>query len=304
MLLHSTLIPKFSRCILQSPVLGAPLFSNPESIATKSSVYEKVKGNLNVKTVQELQKVPWQDLLKAFSASDPRAGLTHVPMIDHFFSENWRDQAWFARKRTGHVMIGNMAVEAGSVVSVVLGGTPKPPTPPKTQALIDALGAAVGEAKIRALTNAYLINPSLLLPEIRKNLFSIIEDLAFRQPTAQLVAGLQAPHPGKTPKVYQYSFEQANPFHGQFTGVADHALDLAYLHGDIGIFEGTLQPQNEEWLFGYDVKTKWIEFADGEEPWDHEKVMQFGPNYAFQEMELNTFLTEKWKSANWAALDS
>ena len=115
--------------------------------------------------------------------------------------------------------------------------------------------------------------------------------------------GPQAPHPGKTPKVYQYSFEQPNPFQGQFTGVADHALDLAYLHGDIGIFEGTLQPQNKEWLFGYDVKTKWIEFADGEQPWDHGKVMQFGPNYASQEMELNTFLTEKWKSANWAALD-
>jgi carboxylesterase type B len=56
--ISSLLSSYFSLVVLQSMILGTPVFSNPQTIAEKSYVYEKVKEVLKATTVKELQEVP------------------------------------------------------------------------------------------------------------------------------------------------------------------------------------------------------------------------------------------------------
>lgn len=300
--MHSDLEPRFSKCILQSQILGAPLFGNPETIATKSAVYEKVKANLGVTTVQQLQLVPWQDLLKAFASSDPRAGLPHVPMIDDIvLSENWKNNYNFARARSGSVLVGNTGYEA-SVIEAVLAVVSKPATPPSTKDLLASIRSVVSAEKVDPMLSQYQIFETVPLAAIRSNLLSLIEDIAWYQPTAELVTLLETPHPARTTVVHQYTFQQLNPFKGAFEGKANHALDLAYLHGEPQIFEQTTN-ESSEMTFSDAVKGYWIWFADGEPVWDSKQMMEFGPGGVDSPGDLATFMEEKRHSGRWGALD-
>ncbi|KAF8858989.1 alpha/beta-hydrolase [Acephala macrosclerotiorum] len=83
----------FSRAIIQSQTLGAPLFATPLSLSTASSLYAATKSVLNVTTVKELEEVEWERLVEAYQKSDPRNGFGHVPVIDNiFFLENWKEE--------------------------------------------------------------------------------------------------------------------------------------------------------------------------------------------------------------------
>jgi carboxylesterase type B len=294
--MHSLLPARFSRVILQSQELGAPLVSTPESIATKDWIYTKTKVHLNAKSVKELQEVPWQDLLTAYNASDPRTGLAHVPMIDGlFFDENWRSNYQFARGRSGTVLLGNTAAE-GAVVTLVLAAAPKPASPPPTSALITALQSVITGEKLAPLINAYGLLDSTPVKEVKKNLLLLVEDMMWNSPTQELATILTSPHPNFKTPVYQYTFAQPNPFSGPFKGVPAHALDLAYLHGDPLIFEGLDQSEKDlqEVMKGY-----WIEFADGERLWDEGQMWSFGPGGQRSGTELEVFLKvrkEKWGS--------
>lgn len=276
MLLHSNLNPFFSRCILQSELLGTPFFTPTESITTKSTVYQRTKDHLGVTTVKELQAVPVQDLIAALAASDPRSGLPHVPMIDDILlSENWRSNFNFARGRNGNVMIGNVGAES-SVISIVIAGHPKPASPPTTSSLISSLHGALSTDKVQNLLDAYQIidNTSRLnLFELKKNLLRLVEDLSFYRPPYALAAALVAK---KAPaNLYRYSFQKHNPFNGPFQGVSAHALDLAYIHGDPAIFTGT-DNESAEIAFQDKIKELWINFADGERVWDEKMWMGMG----------------------------
>ncbi|KAH6720641.1 Alpha/Beta hydrolase protein [Leptodontidium sp. MPI-SDFR-AT-0119] len=297
-LLHSELYPRFSKAILQSQVLGAPLLTNPETIAAKSATYEKVKKYLGLTTLHQLQTVNWQDLLKAYVACDPRAGLPQVPMIDGIvLSENWRDNYNFSRGRSGAVMIGTTGYE-GAVIEAVLVGAPKSQSPPTTKTLIDSAHAALPNAPVGAILSEYQIFEQTALAEVRPKLLTILEDLAWYIPTAELAQKLQDPHPNQKTTVYQYSFQHLNPFQGPFKGKSVHALDLAYLHGDPDMFIGTEQTNIE--LQSQEVfKGHWGLFADGEIVWDPKQMMEFGPHDLGGPVDMATFLKEKRRSDRW-----
>ncbi|KAL2060719.1 hypothetical protein VTL71DRAFT_9360 [Oculimacula yallundae] len=301
-LLHSELTPRFSKAILQSEVLGAPLLTNPETIAAKSATYDKMKTYLGVTTVQELQTVDWQDLLKAYMACNARAGLPEVPMIDDIvLSANWRDNYNFARGRSGIVMIGNTLNE-GSAIEAILAGAPKSESPPTTQSLITAVRAALPDLPIGAIFSQYQIAEDTALSIVRAQLLTMIEDIAWFIPTVELVEKLENPHPFRKCTVYQYSFQQLSPFEGQFKGRPAHALDLAYLHGDPEIFilngtkETNIELQSQEFLKG-----QWVLFADGEVLWDSKKIMEIGPYELGGPVDIDTFLKEKRDSDRWNA---
>ncbi|KAH7327085.1 Alpha/Beta hydrolase protein [Rhexocercosporidium sp. MPI-PUGE-AT-0058] len=297
-LIHSELTPRFSKAIMQSQVLGAPLLTSPEMIAAKTATYEKVKKYLGVTTIQQLQTVNWQDLLKAYIACDPRSGFPQVPMIDDIvLSAKWRDNYNFSRGRSGAVMIGNTGYE-GAVIEAVLAGAPKSQNPPTTQSLIDSAHIALPNAPVGAIFSQYQIFEHTTLPEVRSKLLTMIEDIAWYIPTAELVQKFEAPHPNRTTTVYQYSFQQLNPFQGLFKGKPVHALDLAYLHGDPDMFIGT-EHTNVELQSQEVLKGNWGLFADGENVWDPKKMMEFGPHDLGGPVDMATFLKEKRRSGRW-----
>jgi carboxylesterase type B len=79
-------------------------------------------------------------------------------------------------------------------------------------------------------------SPSVSLSPLKKNLLSLLEDLLFYEPTQAFVKVFKA-RSAQAPQIWQYAFDQANPFEGAFKGIPSHALDLAYLHGNLDIFE-------------------------------------------------------------------
>ncbi|KAK0114231.1 hypothetical protein ONS95_013729 [Cadophora gregata] len=297
-LIHSELNPRFSKAIMQSHVLGAPLLTNPETIASKSATYEKVKSFLRVQTLEELRLVKWQDLLKAYAASDPRAGLPQVPMIDDIvLSADWQDNYNFSRGRNGRILIGTTGYE-GAVIEAVLAGAPKAESPPTAKALISSAQAALPDAAVEKIFSQYGIFEDTTLLEVRASLFTMVEDLGWYIPTSELVAKLRSQNQHHKTTVYQYSFQHLNPFEGIFKGKPVHALDLAYLHGSPEMFIGTEQTNME--LQAQEVlKGNWILFADGEDMWDMKQMMVFGPHDLGGAVDMITFLKEKRQSDRW-----
>jgi hypothetical protein len=119
-------------------------------------------------------------------------------------------------------------------------------------------------------------------------------------PTPHTVEKLLSPKNHNNPKVYQYTFGQLNPFNAPFNGISNHALDLAYLHGDPRMFGDTANPEIEKSI-DTAIKERWISFAYGEEPWDEKKILHVGPGKV-TELNDETFLRGR-KSENWKALD-
>ncbi len=77
---------------MQSQVLGGPLFSTLQTTSEKTVLYNTLKQKLDVTSLEELEQVPWKDLMKAYQVSDPRNGLPEVSMIDGvLIDEGWRE---------------------------------------------------------------------------------------------------------------------------------------------------------------------------------------------------------------------
>lgn len=74
-------------------------------------------------------------------------------------------------------------------------------------------------------------------------------------------------------KAYQYHYDEANPFMPKDKALSGHAVDL------FGLFGGYDDDVNDETRrVGRMMRTKWIDFINGEEPWRTEEVYLLGPN--------------------------
>ena len=160
-------------------------------------------------------------------------------MIDDIqFPDNWQPR--WARYQAGKVIIGNTGAE-GAVLSAVLSGLPVPQAPPYARSQIPALETKVDKTKIDILLATYqtIDSPSVSLSQLKKNLLSLLEDVLFYELTQAFIKDFKA-RSAQAPKIWEYVFDEANPFEGAFKGIPSQALDLAYLHGDLDIFDGTV----------------------------------------------------------------
>ena len=74
-------------------------------------------------------------------------------------------------------------------------------------------------------------------------------------------------------KAYQYYYDEPNPFMPKDKAMAGHAVDL------LGTFGGYDEEVNDETRrVGRMLRTKWIDFVNGEEPWQTDEVFVFGPD--------------------------
>jgi len=278
--------------------LGTPVFSDPQTIAEKTSVYNKLKEVLKLSTVKELQNAPWEDLFKAYSVSDPRHGMGEVGMIDdEFLSSSWRDRLKFASGR-GEMLIGTNGWES-SVCAIVFMQSPTVDPKPMAQSLIDKLHSIVSPSKVDALLKAYKISAVSPAESVVDSIYAIIDDFMFYKPAEWL-----SEHAKKHGiKVREYTFDQQQPFGGPFKGTASHSLDLAYLHGDPAIF-AHLPNIERELAIQDEVQNSWIDFSYGQAPWDVNVVKQFGPNGNVRMLEKETFLRDLRRKSIWFVFDA
>ncbi|KAA8572120.1 hypothetical protein EYC84_002040 [Monilinia fructicola] len=199
--IHSLLPPHFHRAIMQSQTMGQPLFSTPQSIEAKSDIYNKLKENIGVKTVKELQQVEWKKLIEAYGAI--KTGSIELGMIDdEFFGKDWRTRFSFkdqegesiANKTPPEVMMGNTGRE-GTTEEIL-----------RTYHI--TIPAAPVPASDRQLTD----------PNLADSLLTILENLFFYKGTAEFIAHAQA-HSKHKVIVRQFIFQQRNPLltAGNFT---------------------------------------------------------------------------------------
>jgi hypothetical protein len=274
---------------MQSELLGAPLATTPQTIEEKSELYEKVKETLEVTTLKELEAVPWEDLIKVYSCSDPRSGFGEVGMIDgQFFSSFWRDHFAFQ----GELVLGTTDDEGTVIDSTMRGGRGTNPRP-KTKELLDSLfSLPLRGCKIKAALETYNITPLTSATDLEEKIMFILEDIAWYKPTADFA--LHASKHGI--RVHEYAFSQLQPFGGPYKGTASHTVDLAYLHGSPSIFQETEYPENELKI-QYELQESWISVAYGQTPWGKQSVKCFGPDGKTSEVRKDAFLREYRRGA-------
>ena len=77
----------------------------------------------------------------------------------------------------------------------------------------------------------------------------------------------------KDGKVYQYYYDEPNPFAGK-EGKAGHGVDMFGLFGG---YDNADEFSDEHRRVGRMMRTKWIDFINGEEPWGKQETYVFGP---------------------------
>ncbi|PVH79021.1 alpha/beta-hydrolase [Cadophora sp. DSE1049] len=298
-LLHCIPPPPISRAIMQSQTLRTPIFTPTLTLTSSNTLYNATKSALGITTLPELESIPWQDLLAAYTTSDPRNGFGHVPIIDDvFFPSNFASNFTFK----GDLILGTTGKES-AVISCVAANFPTISPKPSTSTLLSTLHTFFPPAetqstpsKLTPILTGYNLTSSTPPSSTAETILNIIEDLAFYQPSHTL-SHLARQH-GIT--VHEYSFEQRQPFGGPFKGVPAHALDLAYLHGESGIFDGTEDPEGEREVQRA-VQDSWIRFAwgegwsrGGEEEEGKEVVRRLGPEGKVVDEDRASFL-RKWR---------
>lgn len=301
---------------MQSQTMGQPLFSVPQSIEAKSDLYTKTKEKLGVSTVKEMQEVEWEKLVEAYRTVDTRTGLGELAMVDgEVFDENWRSRFEFKgsdddeKNKGPELMIGNTGRE-GSVIKAVMMGSPKSNPQPTVKTLSTSLSTILPSEKAEDILKIYNIPPTpshelqtISEPsQFTEGVLTIIEDLIFYKGTAEFIALAQNKNPEV--KFNQYIFKQKNPFStaGVFQGVAVHALDLAYLHGDERIFSGVADREGEVNMMR-EMQREWVEFVygygAGKGTEEKGGVRTFGPDGKLGMMGIQEFREERrydrWK---------
>ena len=78
----------------------------------------------------------------------------------------------------------------------------------------------------------------------------------------------------KSGKAYQYYYDEPNPFQPKSKAKAAHAVDLFGLFGG---YDDAEEFSDEHRRVGRMMRTKWIDFVNGEEPWSTNETYLLGP---------------------------
>jgi len=116
------------------------------------------------------------------------------------------------------------------------------------------------------LKHLYSISPTRSTPS-RHGALDFINDLVYAMPVEDVVRTRR--QAGKT--TYQYVIDQPNPW--QASSRAHHAVDLLYLFAG---YDLSFNPAAAK--VAREMRDKWIQFINGEKPWDAGERFGFGPH--------------------------
>lgn len=102
----------------------------------------------------------------------------------------------------------------------------------------------------------------------RQGAMQFMGDARFNLPSIDMTQNLR--DAGK--KVHRFIFDEANPFYKK-QPLSYHAVDLLAVFGGYDDVVG-----DEMRKVGQAMRSNWISFANGDQPWDASKVFGYGPN--------------------------
>jgi carboxylesterase type B len=302
--IHCALPGRFSRAILQSGTLDAPVQSHVVSIKHQNDKWEKVKEFTKAKNVEDLRRMPATDFMSAWFATEAGKHTAAVPewtLDGAWLKDDWEETV---SSRKLQVIIGDTEAE-GTLFTALCTGKPKSndgpvhvqaawneieaSLPTKAADILKAYGAELNRCSAGQLISATL---------------QIIGDLSFQRASdieAQRLIKKGIP-------VYRYVFDQGSPFpSSHFKGQAAHSLDLNYSFGSPRIFSSEAGVAHPEWecKIQQSIQQKWIAFANGEVPWraqSEDHYYAFGPE-GFDDEIVKEEFEKRRKTKRWAAFE-
>jgi hypothetical protein len=131
-------------------------------------------------------------------------------------------------------------------------------------AKLDSIFDLAGDHSSR-LKDLYCISPNRPTAT-RLGALDFINDVAFALP----VEGITSDRWERGLKTYRYVFDQPNPW--QSSSRAHHGVDIIFLFGG---YESEVDEIARS--LGQSMQERWINFVNGEAPWDATKRFAFGP---------------------------
>ncbi|KAF8217765.1 Alpha/Beta hydrolase protein [Mycena galopus ATCC 62051] len=331
--------PLFHRAIIQSAIID----HNVPNVGTAGWHLSRVMGSLDVSTVDELRAVSSEKLAKNSCGSTLRAvddGHFFLPdWRTHFLPEGASSSSQNhsrSRSRTRH------SSKTATHQPLIIGETGSaslvwslPASLWTSQAVVRRLNAICQSiSKASLLLSSYDICPSTPDDEIVDRVLELIGDTRVAWPTECVASRAQLHRSGGG--VWRYIFDQDAPAR------VSHKADLAYLFDNVPHPFVTLPPSGspafdfcdsfdlddddeehdlkfdsdgeDEWMeppvdeWAYKrvrdtMQERWIAFANGEEPWNAEKVFVFGPEGEVGERSRHIFDNRRRRSVWTEALE-
>ena len=246
----------FRRAIMQS---GTTRAAPPKNRAEHDEIIAHLCQFCNVDQTQKdwqtsLQSVPADKVIAAVAT----ANFEVMPYADDgdFFNTPWQQTC---AKWVDSVMIGDCGFESVVHLQWVRLWT--------TASLIQDFSSSKKYGA--AIMAAYNLNKDSTDAEAKQIGLDFLSDAVFTHAAHALARKYKA----ASIPVYQYIFDQVNPFDP--SAKAHHSVDLLYLFKAFD-FSKTAEANTEE--FSKSVQEKWLTYATGGSPWAKDTYYAFGPS--------------------------
>ncbi|KAF8506291.1 carboxylesterase [Hysterangium stoloniferum] len=290
--------PIAARAIIQSGVVSTACVP---TVSSQTSTLARVMSSLNIRSVEELRRVP-VDLLISHTAASMSATDDGI-----FFRDGWRECP--VPEGVDGLIIGDCAFESALWTNSVSLWS--------SVGLVRRIRAVIrGVYKADALLRAYNISLTGEDEDSQDAALNFINDACFAWPADKVARGTQG-------HVYRYTFDQESPY----TYTAHHAVDLLYLFDNAPAhiparkahpFDSSESDLGDSDSDGFDsdyfgssdfaynatrvcraMQERWIAFAHGEHPWSPEKLYVFGPEGEIGERHLEDELSVRRRLCEW-----
>lgn len=241
------------------------------SVEGQSPQLERIKSRAQVSSIEQLREVDQDKLVDLL-----QGGGVRITDDGSFLRQGWKTMEF--PNGPVDVMIGDCQFESAIWVETISKWT--------TAKVVPFIQSLLPASQAKIIMDAYGFNGDSSDKEAQSAIFDIVNDIWFAYLTDIAVKGAQKG--GST--VYRYLFDQKSPY----TGTAHHAVDLMYLFANAPLIDknGDLQVRDS-------IQDKWISFANGEKPWDNERLWAFGPDGHVGEVNAgeldNRRRTKAWK---------
>ena len=240
------------RAILMS---GSLYMSPPQPEArAQAAIIEPIMQRLKRRGYWEMKTAPVAELLEV---------QTDIPIKSVFLQAEHQLSEWFIKTgKIQELIIGDCEFESALFRNGMEDAG--------SRHILDSFDRAGGSAS--ALKSLYHIidgRPN----SIRYGALDFLNDMLWAMPTWKIAERFR--NEGK--KVFTYLMDQPNPW--QASARAHHAVDLIFLFGGFDLSHNPSALKMSE-----DLRRRFIEFVNGDEPWDRSLTCAFGPHGQVQEI--------------------
>ncbi|KAL1852572.1 hypothetical protein Plec18170_005703 [Paecilomyces lecythidis] len=257
---HTITGPPVKRAVLAS---GSLYLSSPLPVERGDALIENLESKTQEYEGKTLREASVPALLKALTACNVNTmWLQEEPEL-----QNWKSRP----EKVDELMIGDVEYESviwRNGVELLDGQT---------------IAAAFEQSpewgtKLRKLYHVVSDRPTAC----KLGALDIVNDARYTLPVELISEKVQA---AKKP-VYRYVIDQPNPF--QPSSRAHHAVDLLFLFGGVDLSHN---PSAE--AVGQEMRSRWIQFVNGEAPWPTEQRFAFGPLGECKEIDEQQFAARR-----------